>query len=295
MGGPRLRAARNVPARPTNGYLGSVALDPTPSGLHYLDPSPLGALAVAEHRVDEPRATVVAIHGGLDRASSFARVSRRLDDFDTVAYDRRGYQRSRALGPGDLAQHVADLARVIAWAAPTGPVVLCGHSFGGLVAMTLAARRPDVAQVVVVYESPLPWVVARPSPTPAPGENPAREAERFFRRVVSDAAWERLSPEERESRRLDGPALSADLREMTQPLAPFELDEIAVPVHYLYGDQRSAPYYHALAHRLEASSAYFSSRELAGAQHGAHLSHPDLLAREIRAALAPPPPLAHEH
>jgi pimeloyl-ACP methyl ester carboxylesterase len=256
----------------------------TSSGLRYLEPSPLGGLALAQHRVRGPRATVVAIHGGLDRAASFTRLSRRLEGFDVVAYDRRGYQKSRSLGPGTLDEHVGDLERVIAWAASDGPVILFGHSFGGLVAMTLVARRREAAQVVVAYESPLPWIVARPSPNPAPGENPALEAERFFRRVVSDSSWEHLSPIEQESRRLDGPALSADLHEMTTPLAPFGIDEIAVPVRYLYGDQRSAPYYHALARQLELSSPFFTTREVAGAQHGAHLSHPDLLANEVRVA-----------
>jgi pimeloyl-ACP methyl ester carboxylesterase len=257
---------------------------PTHSGLRYVEPSPLGDLALAQHRVDNPRATVVAIHGGLDRASSFTRLSRRLDGFDVVAYDRRGYQRSRALGPGTLDQHVGDLQHVIAWAAPSGPVVLFGHSYGGLVAMTLAARQPDTTAVVVAYESPLPWVFARSAPTPAPSENPALEAERFFRRVVSDSSWERLSSAEQESRRLDGPALSADLAEITNPVAPFELDEIHVPVRFLYGDQRSTPYHHTLAHRLESANPFFTTRELAGAPHGAHLSHPDLLAGEVRAA-----------
>lgn len=257
---------------------------PTSSGLRYIEPSPLGELALAQHRVSAPRATVVAIHGGLDRAASFTRLSRRLEEFDVIAYDRRGYQRSRSLGPGNLDEHVDDLERVIDWAVATGPVVLLGHSFGGLVAMTLMARHPASAQVIVAYESPLPWIVARPTPTPAPSANGALEAERFFRRVVSDSSWERLHPLEQESRRLDGPALSADLAEMTTPLAPFDLDEITVPVRYLYGDQRSATYYHALARQLETSSPYFSARELAGAQHGAHLSHPDLLAREVRSA-----------
>ena len=262
-----------------------MASAPTQSGLRYLEPSPLGPLALAHHRVDHPRATVVAVHGGLDRGSSFTRLSRRLDDFDVVAYDRRGYQRSRALGPGTLDDHVADLARVIDWSAPSGPVVVFGHSYGGLVAMTLAARDPGAMGVAVAFESPLPWVLARPAPTPVPGGSPALEAERFFRRVVSDSSWEHLSDAEQESRRLDGAALSADLTEMTNPLAPFELDEIVIPVRFLYGDQRAAAYYHALAHRLEEASRFFSTRELFGAPHGAHLSHPDLLAHEIRDAL----------
>ncbi len=253
-------------------------------GLRYLEPTPISGLAVARHRPRAPRATVVAIHGGLDRGASFTRLSRRLEDFEVIAYDRRGYQRSRQRGPGTLDQHLADLAEVLDWAQPSGPLMLFGHSFGGLVAMTYAARHRG-PRLVIVYESPLPWVLARPSPTPAPGENAALEAERFFRRVVSDAAWEHLSHAEQESRRLDGPALRADLVSMTDPLSPFELDEITTPVRYLHGDQRSATYYHALARSLHAANPLITVAEIAGAGHGAHLSHPDHLAAEVRRAL----------
>ena len=266
-------------------YLGTVPSPAPTTGLHYLDPSPLGTLAVAEHRVAHPRATVVTVHGGLDRGASFTRLSRRLEDCDVVAYDRRGYQRSRDMGPGTLAQHVDDLRRVIRWAARTAPIVLMGHSYGGLVSMTLVSDDDNAADVVVAFEAPLPWVLGRPTPTPPPGDNVALEAERFFRRVVSDEAWEHLSAREQESRRLDGPALRADLEAMTSDLAPFELSDITTPVRYLYGDQRAGEYYSALAQRLTVGSTAFTSRVMSGAPHGAHLSHPDLLAREVRSAL----------
>lgn len=249
-----------------------------------MEPSPLGGLAIACRRVEHPRATVVAIHGGLDRASSFTRLSRRLDDFDVVAYDRRGYQDSRSVGPGTLDDHVSDLNRIMTWSAGAGPVVLFGHSFGGLIAMTLVSRRPSAAPLVVSFESPLPWVLSRPMPTPGPSVVPSLESEIFFRRVVSDAAWEHLSHADQESRRLDGAALGADLRAMAQAQSPFELRDIQSPVRYLYGDSPSAGYYHALARRLDATNAKFTSRELAGAPHGAHLSHPTMLASEIRRA-----------
>jgi pimeloyl-ACP methyl ester carboxylesterase len=239
---------------------------------------------VAERRCDQPRATVVTIHGGLDRGASFTRLSRRLDEVDCVAYDRRGYQRSRSRGPGSLDQHVDDLAEVVTWGAAAAPLVLVGHSFGGLVAMTYASRGHHV-DLVVSYESPLPWILERSSPTPPPGDHPGLEAERFFRRVVSDDAWEHLSAAEQESRRGDGPALQADLRSMTDPVAPFDLSELTVPVRYLFGDQRAASYYRALAQRLSRANHHITAREISGAGHGAHLSHPEHLAREILRAL----------
>ena len=46
--------------------------------------------------------TVVFVHGSLDRGDSFRRAMRRLPEFTTLAYDRRGYQGSRAGGVVDL-------------------------------------------------------------------------------------------------------------------------------------------------------------------------------------------------
>jgi len=58
---------------------------------------------------------VVFVHGSLDRAGSFARVTRRLPELHTVAYDRRGYHRSGHLLPvhDSLDGHVEDLLSVV--------------------------------------------------------------------------------------------------------------------------------------------------------------------------------------
>jgi pimeloyl-ACP methyl ester carboxylesterase len=43
-----------------------------------------------------------------------------------------------------MADLAGDLAAVVATAAPTGPVVLVGHSMGGMALITLAGLRPDL-------------------------------------------------------------------------------------------------------------------------------------------------------
>lgn len=61
-----------------------------------------------------------------------------------VFYDQRSHGRSSraAAGHSTMNDLADDLAAVIATAAPTGPVVLVGHSMGGMAMMTLAERQP---------------------------------------------------------------------------------------------------------------------------------------------------------
>ena len=63
-----------------------------------------------------------------------------------VFYDQRGHGRS---GWGDrehanIDQLGRDLRRVVDAAAPTGPVVLIGHSMGGMTIMALADQAPEL-------------------------------------------------------------------------------------------------------------------------------------------------------
>jgi pimeloyl-ACP methyl ester carboxylesterase len=62
-----------------------------------------------------------------------------------VAFDARGHGRSGATSyrGATLAQLGDDLAALIAQLAPAGPVVLAGHSLGGMSIMEYAHRHPD--------------------------------------------------------------------------------------------------------------------------------------------------------
>lgn len=92
--------------------------------------------------------TVVLAHGWTLDSTTWAPVSSALagPGARVVRYDHRGHGRSGAADPASMTldQLADDLAAVVAEAAPTGPLVLAGHSMGGMTLMALAERHPDV-------------------------------------------------------------------------------------------------------------------------------------------------------
>jgi pimeloyl-ACP methyl ester carboxylesterase len=247
------------------------------------------------------RPVVVLVHGSLDRAQSFRRVMRRLTGLDVVAYDRRGYAGSRAAlegHSGDLQGHVTDLLAVVRAVIDDGPadprVTLVGHSFGGDVVIAAALRAPELLASIGAFEPPMPWLGFRrgttgargaPRPWPAIAADPRVEAESFFRRMVGDAAWDRLSEEAREGRRADGRALVADLTSLRGP-KPFEVTELRMPSVFGRGGAGSAEHHRLGTAWLATHVPQASLFEIPGATHGAHLSHPDAFASFVEAAVA---------
>lgn len=67
-----------------------------------------------------------------------------------VRYDHRGHGRSEAAEPVSmtLEQLADDLAHVVTATAPTGSLVLGGHSMGGMTIMALAERHPRLVERV---------------------------------------------------------------------------------------------------------------------------------------------------
>jgi pimeloyl-ACP methyl ester carboxylesterase len=255
-------------------------------------------LALTEHLPDDPRVAgplVVLVHGSLDRAGSFARVTRRLRDLHTVAYDRHGYHRSRSDLPAhdSLDAHIDDLLAVV----DGRPAVVVGHSYGGTLALG-AALRPDGAHLLAVaaYEPPLPWLGdwatrggTRTGRAPAPADDdPALVAERFFRRMVGDTAWDRLPEATKAARRADGAALAAELAAIRTDEPPFDIPSLAVPAVFGRGTA-SLPHHRAAVGWLVEHVPGSDLVEIDGAGHGAHLTHPDAFASFVRAAVARTP------
>ncbi len=235
-----------------------------------------------------PRAgTVVFVHGSLDRGDSFRLAMRRLPEFDGVAYDRRGYQGSRDSGVVDLSGHIEDLLAIAetAHAAGGDPVMAVGHSLGGNVVLGAALASPKAFASIGAYEPPMPWLGFRRQggvPWPPLSDDPGEEAERFFNRMVGEGAWERLTEGGRAERRADGPALVSDLRSMRGEGPPFDVTALTVPSVFGRGGPSSAPHHRRTVEWLGANVPGAQVYEIANAQHGAHLSHPDHFAAMVR-------------
>ncbi|PPK63459.1 pimeloyl-ACP methyl ester carboxylesterase [Actinokineospora auranticolor] len=89
-------------------------------------------------------ATLVLVHGWTMDHTSWDPVVARLSGVRVVRFDLRGHGASGAApaGSATIARVADDLAEVIAARVPTGPVVLGGHSLGGMTLMALAERHP---------------------------------------------------------------------------------------------------------------------------------------------------------
>ena len=145
---------------------------------HFLTPDGL-----ALHRLDGPpaqpplRGTLLLVHGLGEHAGRYAHVAAFLarQGWALLAYDQRGHGRSP--GPhGGIPAHdslLADLGAVITQARQqrTGPLLLLGHSMGGLVAGRFVAEG--------LAPQPAPWWQAvdglvMSSPALDPGMNLAQ-------------------------------------------------------------------------------------------------------------------------
>jgi pimeloyl-ACP methyl ester carboxylesterase len=233
-------------------------------------------------------ATVVFVHGSLDRGESFRRVMRRLPDVAAVTYDRRGYQGSRGGGVVGLGGHIEDLLAVMEGARDaSGPTVCIGHSLGGDVVIGAALAEPRLFDAIGAFEPPMPWLGFRrdgagPRWGAAAADDPGDEAERFFSRMMSPGAWARLTDEGKASRRADGPALVADFRSLHGEGAPFDVTALSMPSVFGMGGPTSRPHHRRTVEWLGANVPGGVVYEIEGAQHGAHLSHPDHFAAMTR-------------
>ena len=124
--------------------------------------------------VPQPRAVCLLVHGIAEHSGRYQHLAQALaaQGFSVWALDHRGHGRSEGLR-GDcrsLEEFVEDV-RLLAQQARIGtqrlPLLLVGHSLGGLIALSFCARYPEEVRAVAVsspalkltHETP-PWKVS---------------------------------------------------------------------------------------------------------------------------------------
>lgn len=153
-------------------------------------------LAVRETGPQDAPLTVVFAHGFCLRMGAFHFQRARLAEqwgpqVRMVFYDQRGHGRSGAASPDtyNVTQLGQDLDTVLAVTAPRGPVVLVGHSMGGMTVLSHARQFPQRYPTRVVGAALISSAAEGVSRSPL-GEvlkNPALEAVRFAARYAPGA------------------------------------------------------------------------------------------------------------
>lgn len=118
-----------------------VSDDGTPLAVQEIEPADGGRAVL----------TVVLVHGFANDARSWHFQRRDLPELTdprvrVVLYDQRGHGRSGHTSKrrSTIEQLGGDLDAVLRATAPDGPVVLAGHSMGGMAIMALAERNPEL-------------------------------------------------------------------------------------------------------------------------------------------------------
>jgi pimeloyl-ACP methyl ester carboxylesterase len=227
--------------------------------------------------------TLVLVHGSwTDHVSWAALVPHLARSFRVVAYDRRGHSLSaRPAGPIARAQHEDDLATLIEQ-LDAGPALVTGSSYGGLVTLGLAARRPDLVRAVTVHEPPAaaagePFLDTARSIAGLIASGAGEEgARRFVEEVaLGPGAWDLMPAPMRETFVFNAPTFVAEQADPAWNRLDYDaLRAYAGPILVTKGGA-SSPFLQGLAERLATQLPEAETAVIDGAGHAPHLSHPE--------------------
>jgi pimeloyl-ACP methyl ester carboxylesterase len=211
---------------------------------------------------------LVLVHGSwVDHTSWQFVVPDLTRSFRVLTYDRRGHSLSeRPLGQGSRREDEEDLAALME-ALGLAPAHVAANSFGGSIALGLAARRPDLFRSLIVHEAPLMGLVADDAELrPLMMELQARfesvldqlragDIAGGTRRFVEEIAlgpgmWEQLPEEVRQMNMNNAPTFLDELQDpMFADLDVSALSSFSSPALLTEGDQ-SPPWFPKIMSKL---------------------------------------------
>lgn len=227
--------------------------------------------------------SVLALHGWGRTHRDFDTV---LDGFPAIAIDLPGFGASPAPTEVWGADEYADVVRDVCDVFEAPPIVV-GHSFGGRVAVTLAARYPEsVASLILIGVPLLHPSDRRPAGTPR-GYRLARWAHR--RGLLAESRMEaaRQKYGSADYRSAEGVMRDILVKAVNETYES-ALDAMSVPVHLLWGaNDTAAPVSVAreVERRLSARGAEVSLDVVEDVGHHVMLEAPDVVRECIAARL----------
>ena len=223
---------------------------------------------------------LVLVHGSLDRKAGMALIAREAQkSCAVIRYDRRGYgTSSQHAGPFTVQANIDDLSEIVG----DRKVVIFGHSFGGHMALGVASKLPHQVVGVSTYESPLSWMSwwsQNSAGAAAVQQAPEHAAEAFMIRLIGQKRWDELPQKTKEARRREGPALTGELSDLRKE-CPWNLESITCPVVVGVGE-RAQGHHRRGAEWLANNLPNADLSIIAGAGHGAHVSHAKDVYRQL--------------
>lgn len=120
---------------------------------------------------------LVLLHAHWMGASDFDDVVPSLGDgWRVVGLDQRGHGETQHGGTHSIDAYIGDVDALLAAIGHTGPVVLLGHSFGGMVANHYAGARPDRVRAIIMEDIDVARDDRHDFISPWGGVFPSREA-----------------------------------------------------------------------------------------------------------------------
>lgn len=215
------------------------------------------------------------------------------EEHRVIAYDRRGFTRSRHAPEGNMPRHRADAAGLLR-ALDAAPATVIGWSNGAVVALDLAIHEPKLVAALVLEEPPL-HLARRPGLRQLKAVAKATllsrlkddhaGTEAFLRWALryrsGGNGYDRLPASLRRQMRANGPASMAELIPGTgQHLSKEQISAIECPVLCVTGELSDRAFARATDYLL-ALLPTAEGKRIAGAGHAIHLERPAEFATAI--------------
>lgn len=259
--------------------------------------APVPTLSAARRGAGAP---VVLVHSGGMSSRQWRRLGELLEPTHTVvAPDLIGYGAAAEWPAGQPFDYREDVLAVAAMCRTLAqPARVVGHSYGGLVALTLARQYPTLARSVAVYD-PVAFGLLRDVGDASLAEldqpatrgvldDPALSGTELWMQTFVEywsgpGSWAALTPEARASFLRVGHKVFAEVRSLADDRTPLSAYAgLHLPALFLYGE-RSPPAAHRIAALLAATAPHGVARCIEGAGHMGPITH----AAAVHAALAP--------